>query len=288
MPGDEPEPIIAVEIVFRESASTPTPASHRQEAALSKRQRRVERFEQVQELLLQGTPIRQIARDLGMSRKSVRRDFRHRRCPDPSRRSARRSKMDEHRDWLDARIAEGRTNASEVHRELSAEGVGLSYATVCRYLTRRLGRSGQVRPRVNAAKPKPVPPPSPRQLSFDWVRRPEKRTVEAQTRLDAIRAVISDLTIALDLADEFVALIRKRSDGTLKEWLSRAEASPCPEIRRFAAGICGDESAVNAAATTGWSNGPVEGQVNRLKTIKRQMYGRAGFALLKARVVNAA
>jgi transposase len=288
VPRDEPEPTMTVGSVSRESASPPIPASPRQEAALAKRQHRVERFEQVQELRRQGAPIRQIARDLAMSRKSVRRDLRHRRCPDTSRSRARRSRMDEHRDWLDARIAEGRINASEVHRELSAEGVGLSYATVRRYLTQRLGRAGKVRPRVNAAKPKPVPPPSPRQLSFDWVRRPEKRTVEAQTRLDAIRALNSDLTIALDLADEFVALIRKRSTGTLTEWLSRAEVSPCPEVRNFAEGIRGDESAVNAAATMRWSNGPVEGQVNRLKTIKRQMYGRAGFALLKARVVNVA
>ncbi|HET6324991.1 MAG TPA: transposase [Planctomycetaceae bacterium] len=97
-----------------------------------------------------------------------------------------------------------------------------------------------------------------------------------------------DLTIALDLAGEFAALIRKRSTGTLKEWLSQAEVSSCPEVRHFAEGIRRDESAVNAAVTLRWSNGPVEGHVNRLKTIKRQMYGRAGFALLKARVVNAA
>ena len=194
--------------------------------------------------------------------------------------------MDAHREWIDARIAEGRINASELHRELAARGVRLSYATVRRYLTKRLGRAGKTRPRVNAAKPKPAPPPSPKQLSFDWVRRPEKRTVEAQARLDKIRAASPDLTAALDLADEFTALIRKQSTGTLKEWLSRAEVSPCPEVRHFAEGIRRDESAVNAAMTTRWSNGPVEGHVNRLKTIKRQMYGRAGFALLKARVVS--
>ena len=96
------------------------------------------------------------------------------------------------------------------------------------------------------------------------------------------------MTIALDLADEFAALIRKRSTGTLADWLSRAEVSPCPDVRHFAEGIRRDESAVNAAMTLPWSNGPVEGQVNRLKTIKRQMYGRAGFPLLKARVLNAA
>ena len=62
----------------------------------------------------------------------------------------------------------------------------------------------------------------------------------------------------------------------------------CPEVRHFAEGIRRDESAVNVARRTRWSNGPVEGHVNRLKTIKRQMYGRAGFPLLKARVASMA
>ena len=60
-------------------------------------------------------------------------------------------------------------------------------------------------------------------------------------------------------------MIRKRSTGTLEDWLSRAEVSPCPEVRHFAEGIRRDESAVDAAVTLRWSNGPVEGHVNRLK-----------------------
>jgi transposase/DNA-binding CsgD family transcriptional regulator len=285
---DEPDAAATGEPTPQESPSAPTPVSPRQEAALAKRQRRAERFEQVHELRRQGTPIREIARTLAMSRRVVRGYLRRERCPDWRPGRTTRSGMDPHREWIDGRIAEGRINASELHRELASGGVRLSYATVRRFLTKRLGRAGKVRPRVNAAKPKPIPPPSPKQLSFDWIRRPEKRTTEAQARLDTIRRVRPDLTSALDLADEFTALIRKSSTGTLQDWLSRAEVSPCPEVRNFAEGIRRDESAVNAAVTTRWSNGPVEGHVNRLKTIKRQMYGRAGFTLLKARVVNAA
>jgi transposase len=169
-----------------------------------------------------------------------------------------------------------------------ARGVRLSYATFRRSLTNRLGRVGKTRPRVNAAKPKPNRPPSPRLLSFDWVRRPEKRTVEAQARLDKLRAASPDLMAALDLVDEFKSPIRKQSSGTLREWLSCAEAGSCPEIRHFAEGIRQDEPAVDVEIMLTWSNGPVEGHVNRPKTIKRQMYGRAGFTLLKARVVSAA
>jgi transposase len=285
-PGGEPDAATTIEPTPSESPSPPAPVSPRQEAAQAKRQRRVERFERVHELHRQGRPIRQIARELAMSRKAVRRYLSRERCPDWRPGRATRSGMDPHREWVDARIAEGRINASELHGELAAKGVRLSYATVRRYLTKRLGRAGQTRPRVNAAKPKPAPPPSPKQLSFEWVRRPEKRTVEAQARLDKIRAASPDLTDALDLADEFTTLIRQQSTGTLADWLSRAEVSACSEVRHFAEGIRRDESAVNAAVTMRWSNGPVEGHVNRLKTIKRQMYGRAGFALLKARVVS--
>jgi transposase len=282
-PDEIPSPTVAPVPEERPSVSP------RKAAAQAKRHRRVERFRQVQELHRQGTPIRQIARDLAMTRKSVRRFLGHEKCPELAPRRRKRSVMDAHREWIDSRIAEGRINAAELHRELlAARGVRLSYATFRRSLTNRLVRAGKTRPRANAAKPTPNRPPSPRQLSFDWVRRPEKRTVEAQARLDKVRAASPDLTTALDLADEFKSLIRKQSSGTLQDWLTRAEASTCPEIRHFAEGIRRDESAVNAAITLPWSNGPVEGHVNRLKLIKRHMYGRAGFALLKARVLNAA
>jgi transposase len=125
-------------------------------------------------------------------------------------------------------------------------------------------------------------------LSFEWVRRQENRKLAEQARLDAIRAGSDELASALVLADEFTALIRKQSQGTLSDWLARSEASTCPEIRRFAEGIRRDETAVLTAMTERWSNGPVEGHINRLKTIKRQMYGRAGFVLLRVRVLNAA
>ena len=288
LPGGTPDAGTTLEPASQESSLTPPPAPSRHETALRKQTRRVERFEQVHELQRQGTPIREIARVLAMSRQTVRRHLRRERCPDWRPGRATRSGMDAHREWIDGCIAEGRINACELHRELASRGVRVSYASVRRFLTKRLGRAGKTCPRVNAAKPKPTPPPSPRQLSFDWIRRPEKRTVEAQAGLDAIRRASPDLTRALDLADEFTALIRKSTTGTLQDWLSRAESSPCPEVRNFAEGVRQDESAVNAAVTTHWSNGPVEGQVNRLKTIKRQMYGRAGFALLKARVVTAA
>jgi hypothetical protein len=86
---------------------------------------------------------------------------------------AKRSGMDAHQEWIDT---------SGLHGELVSRGVRPSYAMVRRSLAKRLGRDGKTRTRVDAAKAKPAPPPSPKQLSFDRVRRPEKRTVEAQAR----------------------------------------------------------------------------------------------------------
>jgi transposase len=271
------------------SPSSSLPASPREEAALAKRRRRIEQFERVHELRRQDTPIRTIARELGMSRNSVRRYLRRQQCPDwsPGRRR-RRSRLDTHREWIDAHIAEGRINAADLRRELDSQGIRCSYAAVQRYLNTRLGRTGKGRLRANATKLKPALLPSAKQLSFDWVRRPEKHSAEVQARLVTIRLANFEFAAALETLDEFTALIRKRSPGTLKEWLSRAEVSPCPEVRSFAESIRRDESAVNAVITTRWSNGPVEGHVNRLKTIKRQMYGRAGFTLLRLRLLQAA
>jgi transposase len=196
--------------------------------------------------------------------------------------------LDGYREWIDARLTKGFTNVAELHRRLTERGFKGSYGSVYEFVTKRLGAAGKRRDRLNAAEP-PVPaPPSARQLSFEWARRAEKRKPAEQARLDAIRVRSAELAAALDLADGFADLIRKRSRETLGEWLARGAASLDSDLRRFAEGIRRDEAAVHAAVTETWSNGPVEGHVNRLKTIKRQMYGRAGFVLLRARVLNVA
>jgi transposase len=223
-----------------------------------------------------------------MSFNTVRRYLRCKDCPDWKPGRTWRSRWDAHREWIDARIAEGCTNAADLHRQLMLSDFRGSYCSVQCYVRKRLGVAGKKRERAGAARPSAPPVPSSRQLSFEWVRRPEERKPKEQRRIDAIRAGSDELATALSLADEFADLLRRRSSGTLNEWLAKGEVSSCPEIRRFAEGIRRDESAVLAAVTQRWSNGPVEGHINRLKTVKRQMYGRAGFVLLRAQVLNVA
>jgi transposase len=86
------------------------------------------------------------------------------------------------------------------------------------------------------------------------------------------------------MAREFVRIIRERDTVAWKKWKEDAKTSP---VAGFAKHLCQDEAAVMAALQYPWSNGPVEGHVHRLKLIKRSMYGRAKFDLLRLRVVNA-
>ncbi len=128
--------------------------------------------------------------------------------------------------------------------------------------------------------------PSARRLSHEVIRKPANRQPEEQVRVTALRGAGAEVGEAVQLAEELAAMIRRQSARLLSDWLADASACASPELRGFATGIRQDEAAVSAALTEKWSNGQVEGQVNRLQVIKRQRYGRAGFQLLRARVLD--
>jgi transposase len=261
--------------------STPPTAQTQQ----ARQQERAERYERVRRLRAEGQSLRQIARATGLSVKCVIRYLRTDRCPDwnPGRQTP--TQLDPFAGSIDAWIASGGHNAADLYRELKAQGCRASYDAVRRYLARRLGSVGRPGPRVGPLSAPVVPAqPSARKLSFEFIRRPEDRKAEEQSRLDQLRACEATVGEGLELAGEFAEMVRRRSELSLAEWLAKAEASSCAELRSFAAGLRPDEAAVAAALTEDWSNGPVEGQVNRLKLIKRSMYGRAGFQLLRARL----
>jgi transposase len=200
---------------------------------------------------------------------------------------ARPTQLDAHAARVEEWLERGGRNAAELYRDLRAQGCRAGYDSVRRYVSRRLGSAGRPGPRTGDTKPAAPAPPSERKLSFEFIRRAEEREASEQARLDKLRAADEGLREALDLAAEFAGMVRKQVGVPLAEWLAKAEGSGCADLRSFAAGLRLDEATVAAALTEGWSNGPVEGQVNRLKTIKRQMYGRAGFELLRARVRHA-
>jgi transposase len=260
------------------------PLSPRRQAQEAKRQQRIQQYERIRALHAEGLSLRQIARAVGVSVKRVIRYVRAARCPDWNPGRQRPTQLDRFAAEVDAWIAQGGRNAAELYRKLLEQGCRASYDAVRRFVSRRLGSTGRPGPRVGPLTPPAPAAPSARQLSFAIIRRPEERTEEQQHQVERLQAGSAALQEALGLAASFAALIRKTAKGALGDWLARAEASGCVELRSFATGLRQDEAAVMAAFTDDWSNGTTEGHVNRLKLLKRSMYGRAGLPLLRARV----
>jgi transposase len=256
------------------------PLTAREESREGKRQQRLEVFDRVHELHASGLSNRQIAARLDLDRDTVGRYLQAESFPERKASSTR--VQAKYREHLDRRWTEGCRNAAALHRELIAEGQCVSYYAVRRYVHRRLAALG--RASRSSAIESESQIPSAKQLSFTIVRKPEERSEEEQSRVDALSNLDEAMSRALELFVLFAAMIRGSPDLSLTDWLARADASDCAEIQGFARTLRHDEKAVGAAIAEPWSNGPVEGQVNRLKTIKRQMYGRAGFELLRARV----
>jgi transposase len=228
---------------------------------------REERFREVRRRHAQRQSIRQIGKEMRLSRGAVRRYLRQDHCPDWRPGQARRSRLDRFREWIDGQILAGRDRVAELHRELAAGGYEGSPDSVRRFVTKRLGALGKKRDRRNAARPRSPPAPSARTLAFDVLRAEKKRKAEEKARVEILRAIDEEFREVLALADEFIALIRKERATPLADWLAKAEASASAEMRGFAQGVRQDEAAVSAAMTESWSNGPVEGQVNRLKVL---------------------
>src|SRR5438045_2691679 len=116
----------------------------------------------------------------------------------------------------------------------------------------------------------------------------EKQTEEQAAFLGRLKEQCPKIELAQSLAREFFGMVRRREAAGLKGWIERAVASGIEELKSVGEGLRRDWEAVEAGLTREWSSGPVEGQVNRLKMLKRQMFGRAGLALLRARIVPAA
>jgi transposase len=115
-----------------------------------------------------------------------------------------------------------------------------------------------------------------------------KQSHDAQTYVAQLCQMDVDIARAPALSQAFLALVRERRGADLKAWMAEAISSGIAELARFARGLQDDLSAVTAGLTRAWSNGVTEGQIHRLKLVKRQGYGRAGFALLRQRVLQAA
>jgi len=275
----------------------PPPSSPRlaQELAQPRQARRLALHQQIWAFHQQGWPGWAIAQQLGIGKNTVFRYLRTETLPARKRRTDRgRSLLTPYTPYLLERWNAGCRDALRLFRELQPRGYPGSYATVARY-AQRLRQAQEVAPRQRRPR-HPLPPVTapphrsltPRRATWLVLQRPEQRTPEEEHLLAQLTVQDATLADAIALAQDFAQLVRQRQPAPLDPWLARAAESPLVPLQRFANGLRDDYDAVKAGVTLPWSNGPVEGHINRLKTLKRQMFGRASLDLLQRRFLLAA
>ncbi len=269
-----------------------TPTGRRAEAARqARRTQRLGQYEQACSLRQQGLSMARIARDVGVSPRTLCRWFAAEAFPERKRRTGETSCLDPYAPVLHQYWEAGCRNASHLWRTLRAQGFPGSYAVVYRYVTAlRRGQPLQLSdPTRPPASPGATHPPSltARQLSYLFVRRPEKRTPAEQAHVAQIQQHDATIAQIATLTETFAQMVRQRTPSALQTWIETVLTSRLPDLQRFATGLQQD-AAVRAAFELPYSNGQTEGQVTRLKLLKRQMYGRAKLDLLRQRVLHAA
>jgi transposase len=238
-----------------------------------------QRHEQVQALRAQGMNIQRIARETGLSRETVRRFYR---AADAGEllakvKGRRPSLLDDHKPYLHQRWNQGCTSARRLHAELREQGYRGSYPAIASYL-RPFRQAG-------AAPPAAPGPPKARSLASWILTNPRNLGDDEKDKLARARERCPHLDALAGHVTEFAKILTGLNGGRLDNWITAVNADDQPDLHSFTHGLNRDYDAVINGLTLPWNSGIVEGNVNRLKTLKRQMYGRASFTLLRQRVL---
>jgi transposase len=255
-------------------------------------QERVERYQKVHELRAQGAELTLIAHQVGISRTTVNTYLNMERPP--VRKTGKRSGsvIDPYKEYLVKRWNDGVRNAQQVYRELKEKGYTGSDQPIQRYYVqfrkeKDFRKFKQVDPMletpVNAA---PKRPPTASQVAHWIIFKEDQRLEWQQKYLTQLCEGDQEIQEANLLIQEFTIMLRERKGERFDAWLEKVEQQSVSELCNFAQSLKKDYDAVKAGLTLVWSNGQTEGQVHRLKLIKRQMYGRGSFPLLRKRVLH--
>lgn len=285
------------------------------------RLRRQARYQEVIERYQQGKGAQKIAKELHMSPTSVRKFVHAGAFPERAVQLRRKGQIGPYLPYLVERVQQGCDNASLLWREIQAQGFPGGYKMVniwVREYLEKPGRQSSEREKarrqaflrenqgeisVSPTKPRSESPSlqtdeqgaplveepleSPRRLVWLLLRDPSSLNQREQHRL-AFLCQEKDIHVAYALSQQFVTMVRSRQASQFDTWLTSCLDSGLPDLRTFAEGLQKEYAPIKAALTLPYSNGPVEGQINKLKFIKRSMFGRARFDLLRQRVLHAA
>ena len=221
-----------------------------------------------------GVAIKEIVRRTGYSRGLIRNVLRGRRS-DVFR--SRESSLEPYLQWLDAQWGAELRNGAELWRRLKEKGFRGSLRVVTEWATRRR-RAEKAEAQSLRQTPSARTVARLLTISRDTLSKSETITVAA------IEDQVPLLVEAREVINAFHVMVRQKSQPSLDPWLDRARTSL---VASFANGITKDRDAVSAAIDLPWSNGQTEGQITKLKLVKRQMYGRGKLDLLQARMLGA-
>jgi transposase len=252
--------------------------------------RRQERYQTVHRLRAMGKTIHEIAGELRMGQNTVQRLLRAESCPLPAPHRTRTTLLSVFEPYLRTRWNRGEQNGQQLLREIRAQGYRGGQSTLYGLLGRWRSEPRHSGPYARQTEPAspvlPALPTSPRAVSWQLLRSPLERTPLEHAYVEAVLQQSEAIATMTRAVTSFFDLLHERRGEGLDGWVAEAKASGIPELASFAEGVRRDYSAIRAAFDLPWSQGQVEGQVNRLKLLKRQMYGRAKLDLLRRRVLG--
>jgi transposase len=252
------------------------------QAILTRRTERNERYQQIMALRTQGLTSPAIASRLGMKERTVRDGLQRGTARGGRQRRKYQSDFDSYAPYVLKCWQEGQRNGMQIWREIAAQGYPGSSGMVYRFLETL--KTTEIVP--SAGTPR-LPHYSSNTAVWLFMRRPKDLDEIAQEDLAAFRLASPTLNTTYRLVQDFLHMVRHREGERLDTWLTQIAQSELPELQSFAHGVEQDKAAVQAGLTLPINNGQVEGQVTKIKLIKRMRYGRAQFPLLRQRVLHA-
>lgn len=238
--------------------SSPKAKSRLQQDSEDRRQRRVDRYNEVVGLHRRGMSQQAISLALHIQRKTIRRFLRAGRYPERARPHRRPPGINRFQEFLLRRWGEGCHNATKLWHEIQVQGYTGGRSTMAKFIA-TLRVPGTTYFRTTATpRQKQAKPPSPRQAAMLLARRPEKLKPAEKQLLAKLNECCPEIPTLYELTQGFATVFRGKQSGTLQTWLNQARGTGLLEIVRFCDGLRRDEKAVNAAVVLPWSNGQVE------------------------------
>lgn len=267
----------------------PVTTTRDQQQIAHNRAKRVAEYAQAHALYQQGWTMKTISTHMRRHHRTIKKYLEASTFPErpPRRRPA--SILDPYKASLRERWQAGYRSAKELYHEIQAQGFPGKYSIVAAYVSRLRPPQGRITRRRRSGSPVTIvavdKPLTPSRATWLVMRREATLNDDEKQQLVRLQSQEGAIAEAITLTQDFAGLVRQRQPGQLDTWLERATASGLEAFKSLANGLRADYEAVKAGVTLRWSTGPVEGQINRLKMLKRQMYGRAHMALLRQRVL---